>query len=364
MISKNKITLMQYIFLIHGVQMGVGALTLPRELAEKAGTDGWITIIVCWLLATIASLIIIQIMKRNPDGTILDLLARYFGKWIGKAGTILFALYFALIANVIFIREALFIQAWILPGAEVYMLILLLSVPSYLIVRKNISILGRYAEFVFFMTLWTIMIYLLPLKYASWLHLLPILKEGIEPIISGVNTAVFSFLGFEIAFFLFPFLQKKERASMGIVIANTLSLLAFLMITLAAFSFYSPDEITIYNEPTLEMLKVIELRFVERVEIVFFSFYLFVMSTTVLPYMFMTVYCTSQLAGRHDHRRHLAWFLIIEFVFVVFLPPSFERNTLLKHVSEMAGLLVAFVFPLCLWGYVWLHGIFKRRPIP
>ena len=47
--TKNQITLMQYIFLIHGVQVGVGLLTLPRELAEKAG-DGWLDRHHYWLV--------------------------------------------------------------------------------------------------------------------------------------------------------------------------------------------------------------------------------------------------------------------------------------------------------------------------
>lgn len=358
---KNKITLMQYIFLIHGAQMGVGILTLPRELAIIAGTDGWIAIIINWFLSTIISLIIIQIMKKYPNGTILDLLTYYFGKWIGRAGTIIFALYFALLANVVFLREALFIQAWILPHTKIYILILLLSIPSYLIVRKNISILGRYSEIVFFMTVWTSIIFLMSLKYAQWLHLLPVLKEGWMPILTTVKTTIFSFIGFEIIFFLYPFLQNKEKASMGVVIANTLSLLAFLMITIGAFVFYSPDEITIFNEPTIEMLKVIEFKFIERLEIVFFSFYLFVMSTTVLPFMFMTVFCTSKLVGKQDHQRHLVWLLIIEFILVLLFPPTFDRNTFFQKVIEQISLLLAYAFPLCLWGYVWLHGLFKRR---
>ncbi|MGA5691575.1 GerAB/ArcD/ProY family transporter [Cytobacillus pseudoceanisediminis] len=358
---KNKITLRQYILLIHGVQMGTGVLTLPRELAEKAGTDGWIAIIICWFFSTLTSLIIIQIMKKYPNGTVLDLLTHYFGKWIGRAGTIIYALYFALLTHVIFIREALFIQAWILPRTNILILILLLSIPSYLVVRKNISILGRYSEFVFFMTLWTILIYLIPMKHAEWLHLLPVLKEGWVPILTVLKTAIFSFLGFEIAFFLYPFLQKKEKASMGIVAANTLTLFAYLMITIGAFAFFSPDEITIYNEPTIIILKVIEFEFIERLEIVFFSFYLFVMSTTVLPYMFMTVFCTSQLVGKQDHSRHLALFLLFECVFAVLIPPTFDNNIHLQKIIEQAGLILAFAFPLCLWGYVWLHGLFKRR---
>ncbi|WP_053362344.1 endospore germination permease [Bacillus sp. FJAT-27251] len=361
MISNKKITLMQYIFLIHGVQMGVGVLTLPRELAEKAGTDGWIAIIISWLLTTMASLIIIQVMKKHPNGTILDLLNHYFGKAAGKAGAILFAFYFGLLAHVIFIREALFIQAWILPRTKVYVIILLLSIPSYLIVRGHINILGRYAELVFFMTLWTIIIYLFPLKNAEWLHLLPVLKEGWTPILTAAKTALFSFIGFETALFFYPFLQKKEKASMGIIIANSISLLAFLVITIAAFAFYSPDEIAIFNEPTIEMLKVLEFKFIERLEIVLFSFYLFVMSTTVLPFMFLTVFCTSRLAGKQIHRGHLAWLLLIEVVYVVLFPPNLDQNAILQKIAKQYSLITAFALPLCLWGFLWVQGLFKRR---
>ena len=346
----HKITLMQYILMIHGVQMGVGILTLPRELAAKSGTDGWIAIIICWSLSTMASLVIIQIMKKYPNGTILDLLSHYFGKWIGKIGTIIFALYFALLANIVFMREALFIQAWILPKTELFVLILLLSIPSYLIVRKNIGILGRYSEFVFFMTLWTIIIYLITLKGAEWLHLLPVLKEGWVPILSSVKTAIFSFIGYEIAFFLYPFLQSKDKASMGIVMANTLSLFAYLMITIGAFAFYSPDEITIYNEPTIVMLKVLEFKFIERLEIVFFSFYLFVMSTTILPFMFITVFCTSHLVGKQDHSRHLAWFLLIEMAFVALYPPTFDRNTMIQQFIEKIGFVLSPLYFLFVYG--------------
>ena len=41
----NDITLLQYIFLINGMQVATGILSLPRVLAEKAGTDGWIAIL-------------------------------------------------------------------------------------------------------------------------------------------------------------------------------------------------------------------------------------------------------------------------------------------------------------------------------
>ncbi|MEH7072318.1 GerAB/ArcD/ProY family transporter, partial [Priestia megaterium] len=48
---------MQYIFLIHGIQVGAGVLQLPRIMAEKVGMNGWIPLICGWLLSSAASLI-------------------------------------------------------------------------------------------------------------------------------------------------------------------------------------------------------------------------------------------------------------------------------------------------------------------
>lgn len=62
--ATRQITVLQYIFFIHGAQVGIGILTIPRDVAEIAGTDGWIGIILGWLAAIMASLIIVNTMKR------------------------------------------------------------------------------------------------------------------------------------------------------------------------------------------------------------------------------------------------------------------------------------------------------------
>ncbi|WHY03441.1 endospore germination permease [Neobacillus sp. DY30] len=361
--TQNQVTFMQYIFLIHGVQVGVGLLTLPRELAEKAGTDGWISLIIGWLFSTIASLIIIQVMKHYPNGTIIDLITHYLGKWCGKIAAFIFILYFAFIGSIVFVREGLFIQFWVLSQTNLLIILLLLSIPSYLIIRNNITILGRYAELVFFLTIWVLFFYLNPLKEAHWLHLFPIMKEGWLPILTAVKTTIFSFMGFEIAFFLYPFLQQKHKASIGIFIANTLTLVVFLVVTIVAFTFYSPDEITQYNEPTINLLKIVEFKFLERLEIVFLSLYIFVISTTVLPMFFVTVFSASRLFGKQDHSKYVIWLLLFNLVYVFFLPQSFERNRQLQNLGEPISVLLEYAFPLCLWVYLLIYSRLKRRTI-
>jgi spore germination protein (amino acid permease) len=190
--KKNGITLLQYIYLISGTQMGVTLLFLPRLLAETAGTDGWISIIIGWAIAVCASLVIIQVMKKNPDSTLINILPRYFGKWIGSFITILYALYLLFIAYTVIDRTLLYTKLWSLQQSSTYSILVLLMIPTFLIGRKGMRITGRYAELVYFLFFWMGFIYLIPLKNAHWIHLLPIIKGGWQPILLTVKSVISS----------------------------------------------------------------------------------------------------------------------------------------------------------------------------
>ncbi|WP_028399066.1 GerAB/ArcD/ProY family transporter [Ectobacillus panaciterrae] len=357
----NEITLMQYIFLIHGAQFGIGVLQLPRILAEKAGMDGWIPIILGWIASVAASLIIIQIMKKYPEGTLFDLFTKYFGKWAGKAIAVFIALYCAYSGFIIMQRSILFIQVWIVPGVAGYVLMILFAIPTYTIARNGIRIIGRYAELIFFLILWMPCFYLFALRESHhWIHLLPLFKDMKKALLATQSTA-YSFFGFEIAFLLYPFLQKKQTASIGIIIANSLSMLVFLFITLACFIFFSPDEITLFNEPTVSILKVVEFRFVERMEIIFLALYLLVLSRAWMPYMYGATFCTSWLFGKQDHSKHLLLLLLLMVMITYFVTPTFNLNDQLQELSSKIAFPFIYIVPLFLWIYLIIHERIRGR---
>lgn len=73
--AKREISLFQYILTISGVQVGFGVLTLPREVAQGANTDGWISIIIGCAITTLVSLCIVKLWKSILD--ILYLMCSY-----------------------------------------------------------------------------------------------------------------------------------------------------------------------------------------------------------------------------------------------------------------------------------------------
>ncbi|QDX95417.1 spore gernimation protein [Brevibacillus laterosporus] len=358
----NEITLMQYILLIHGTQVGIGILTLPRELTEIAGTDGWISILLGWMLSICASLLITYIMKKHPQKTLFDLLPYYFGTWLGNFGNLLMILYGAFVTVTVLFTALFVINVWVLVETPNYMILALYLIPAYIIGHKGVRVLGRYSEIIFFLTLWIPILLLVPLQDAHPLHLLPVIKEGWLPIFHAVKTTIVSFLGFEMAFFFYPFLTCKQHATKGIVIANTLSLLVFLHITLITYLFYSPYESIQYQWPTLNLLKEIEFPFLERFEIIFLSSYMVVLSTTWLPYTFITVFGSSTLLKKEAHyQQHLLVFLVLLLITGFFFQPSYTQIAQLAKAWGAAGSIIAYVLPVVLWLYMGLHHFFQRR---
>lgn len=206
----NEITLMQYIFLINGTQVATGILSLPRLLAEKAGPDGWIAILLGGFLSIVSSIFIVKTCERYPDDTLYELSIRFFGKVIGKIIILIYMIYFIFYGFSTFVNAILYIKGWLLPKTPDYLLMFLFSIPTYFVARNGIRVIGRYCELFFYLMLWILFLFFIPLKDSHWLNFLPILRDGWKPVLLAVPSSLFSFIGFEIAFFLHPFLQKNS----------------------------------------------------------------------------------------------------------------------------------------------------------
>lgn len=359
----NQLTFKQYVFFIYKTQVGIGVLSLPRDLAEISGTDGWISIFLGWLFCIFISILIIKIMEKHPEQTLFDILPQYFGKWLGNGIIILWILYATFSASVVLLTSIHIVQVWILPRTSYQVLLLLFLVPIYISTRHGIRVIGRLAEFVYVFTLWLPLIMLLALRDIHWLHFLPIAKEGWVPILGAVKKTTLSFLGFEMAFFLYPFLQEKKAAYKGIILANTMSMVIFLLVAVISYLRFSSIEVKQFIWPTLNVLKLIRLPFLERLEIIFLSFYLFVLFMTVIPYLYVATWGTAKMLGKQDHRPFLGIFVLLWIVLSCFFVPTYKDVIDIGKVYGQTGLTMTFAFPFFLFLYsrlmLWRRGLYR-----
>ncbi|WP_423220067.1 GerAB/ArcD/ProY family transporter [Bacillus thuringiensis] len=352
MIKENHyIKLTQYIFIINGVQVGTGVLSLPRVVAEKAGTDGWIAILVGWLCSIISSTCLIQAVQTIPHDSLKELLQKFFGKWIGHIFICSYILYFFTYYWIVMMNSILFIKGWFLPHTPEYLLFALLCIPTYMIVHKGRQSVGKYCEFIFYMTLWIPFFFFIPSVDGDKLYFMPLLKNGIFPILQAVPTTAFSFLGFEICIVLYPYLQKKQYAIHGVFIANTITMLFYLFTTLICFHVFGPDSITQFSQPVLDLLKQIEFRFLERFDMVLLLFYLLVVSTSWVSFICGSLLLMNPTQKSPSLSYQAFCILMIGMGLAVIFPLSWEQSEQYQKGLSYIGIIIVYCFSLLLWLY-------------
>ncbi|MGD8189324.1 GerAB/ArcD/ProY family transporter [Brevibacillus ginsengisoli] len=361
--AMNEITLIQYIFLLHSAQVGTGVLSLPRTVAETSGTDGWICIVIAWVINCLAGCLMLLTLRKYPDFTLPDLFGYLFGKWFGKLLLLPLLAYFAFFGLDIMVNSMLYIKSWFLTKTPAYLVVFLFAIPSFLVVRNGVRVQGRYVELIFYLTMWMPLVMLIPLGKGNHLHLLPVLKEGWGPVVKGLTNTVFAYAGIEALFFLYPFLQKKKYAIHGFLIANTLTMLYYLYVTIVCFIFFTPDGITSLNQPVLSLLKNIEFRFLERFDMIFLAIYLLVVSKAWVVYIYCTVFSSSQILNKQDHSKHTAIYFLLAIVCVYVINPTWILSESWTKVLTKAALVVMYALPVILYLYVRGFELLRRGKV-
>ena len=347
--NQYRITFMQFALLIHGTQVATSVLSLPRQLAEIASTDGWISIIFAWVINLLFSVLMIIIMRQYPEDTLPVLLERLFGGMISKLVLALLGLHLAFMFWSTFVATMLYIKAWFLMMTPVLYIVLLFIIPAYVTARKHITHIARYCEVVFYLTIWMAPVLLLPLREGYLIYFLPILKEGWGPVIQAMPTTTTAFLGFEIVFFVYPFLMRKDLAIQGVVLGNALTMLVYTFSTIVCFGFFSPDEIIQYNQPILNLLKVIEFRFLERFDIIFLALYLLVISTSLIPFLYGASISGANLFGTKNHGPYALLICACTLLIAIWIKPSWLESLRYKEWASYSGMVISYLFPLLLY---------------
>ncbi|MFF3024291.1 GerAB/ArcD/ProY family transporter [Gottfriedia sp. NPDC057948] len=344
-----RITFVQFILLIFGVQVGIGVISLPRVLEEKAGTDGWISLLIGGLLSLLISIAIVKLREKDPNCSFNTYFTHCFGKVIGTIFSIFFTLFFLGMGFVVFLRSVLFIQSYILQDSSLFIILVLFLIPTYQFVTGGIQIIGKYVEIIFPIVIFFLIMLLFTLKQSNIHFILPIIKDGWSPIFKAVPSTVTAFLGIEIIFILYPYLEEKEKALKGVMIANGMITFLYLYVSIICFVVYSPDEIKLIFEPVLDILSVIEFQYVERLDFVLFSLFLMVISKTWIMYMWIGV---TNLAEVFQQKRIDYLFIGLSCVFLFltsFFIPTFKQNNLYMQLLSTYGSIGMLTILIFIW---------------
>lgn len=357
---KDRLTSSQISVQIFAAMVGVGILTLPEAVGSKAGVDSWIVILGAGFLAMVAVSIMAYLGNRFPGQSIIQYAPFLVGRFPGTLVLLVFLVYFLLFVGTVVRISADVTKLFLLDQTPVEVIIIgMLSVSTYLALH-GINAIGRFNEFIQPVTVILLLLVLTQtIRDTDMGRILPILGDGLTPLIRALPTTFFSFMGFEILMFIQPFMERTRDAQRAALIAIGSTMLLYVIVTVLSIAVLGRTEVTLVEFPTLAIIKNIEVpgAFIERLDSIMMMVWIPFAVTTIVMFHYCASLIASQMLRLEEHRVIALLFTPIVFLIAVLPRNVLEVDKWSKWASLLGVSLVGVVPVMLVLVYKWK----KRR---
>jgi spore germination protein (amino acid permease) len=345
--ESKRINGIELMFLLHTVPIGVGILGMVRFVAEKAGHDAPLAILLSGLYPQIGILFMWLLLRRFRTMGIYEIHQQLFGRWIGKLFNLLFAAYclYAFFMTVRTFSEL--VNTWLYPMTSPWVLTSIFLMPTMYASFAGIRLLGRYAIAASFLTVWILTLVYFPAREGSGTYLLPIGSNGVSRIFQGSLLSALSILGFELLLVIYPYVTYKKDVLPAATIANWSMTLIYTINAVVSIMFFSLPQLEKTIWPMLTMYKHVQVPFIERFETIVIAIWIIKIVNTAGTYLWAGVEGVLKTVPVKKWLLY-SMILIAALYGTALLRSRTEINLHLNFLSKL-GLGIMILYPLALW---------------
>ncbi|MDD9268960.1 endospore germination permease [Paenibacillus sp. GCM10023248] len=269
--NENSLTARQLMILVFLVAVGTTVLVVPSLLAMESKQDAWIAGIAGVAIGLLFIRMYVRLAKMFPAQSLFDMNETVFGKWLGKAFTLLYVFIAAVISAQVLFYIGAFMTTQIMPTTPIQSIHILMITFVIIGAKLGVIILARTAEIFFpWMVLLLILLFICVTPQADVINLLPIGEASLMSIArSSYYIVVFSY--FPIAFVLCLITNQVKlpvRFSKAFTYGGITSGVVLVLITLFSIIVMGPDQSSRQIYATYALAKKISVgNFLQRIEV-------------------------------------------------------------------------------------------------
>lgn len=342
--EKSRITQGQFMFFIIQSQVGVGILTLPHKLQASAKGGGWISVLIAGLAVQVIILILWALCRRFPSDTIYGFLPKITGKLLGNLLSFLYIGYFLFSAGTVLAKFSDVVGRWVLLETPRWALLILALLTCMYLAKENLRVIARL--FVISSLTIIVMVALSLSGYvnANFSYIFPITEAGWGNIIKAANEAVFPLVGYEVILVIYPFVEGKSGGKLRA--ASLGSMVITLFYTFEVFTglvIFGPAVMPAVSEPLLYMLKGFSFQIIQRIDLIFLSVWVFVVSNAIVSWIYMAMVGLGHFFHRGEHKKAVPYTICILFILAMIAQePSvtdfYDQVIKITHYTFVVGL--------------------------
>lgn len=361
MIKKQSITPFKLFLILIHTQIGVGIVTLPYDIFMKTKESAWITVLVSGMIIQALIFLFAFIIKRYPSLNLLGIVREHFGKSIGVLLSSLYTIYFLLIVVAVLIKYVVILKTWMMPITPKWAIVMFTLIVSIFASREGLSVMARF----FFIASFVLIIFLalssIALKDAKLTYILPVLKDGFNPLIKGIPTTIYSFQGFEVLLFLYPFVEGSGKAIVKAAsLANVFVVFLYSHMVLVNVLFFSSAELPLIPQPVLYLVKSLSFRIIERPDLLFTAMWIVLVVTTLIVLLYVANISFNNLLKKQGHGLSLYVLSVICFLGSMLIYGEYKINDFIAFIQPFM-VLFSIIIPVVIVVYSYL--VYKLKGV-
>lgn len=352
-ISPYQITMIIIMTLI-----GVGIFFLPYDLANSAGTNAIVMLLIGGALSIIFMNIIIYLNSRFPGKTLPDYCAEIIGVIPAKILTFIYAVY---IASFIAYEVRIFnevIKVFLLFKTPSEVIIISLILACTYAVRGGVECIGRAMEFFFPLLVIPLIIMLIPgIGSVDFSNLLPVFHGLSTKIFKALPNMALSFAGYELLLFYVGFMKEPKKAHLSATIGMIFVTIIYLILTILCFGMFGTKLLQQMVWPVLGYVRAINLPglFIERLDGVMLGIWVFTVYTTMIALYFALTYSLSKIFGTKEQKQYALPMVPIIY-FIALIPQNIgQLEKMTTYLFQYFGSILIFVVPILLLIISWIR---------
>lgn len=324
--------------------IGTGILTLPQKLSA-VGYSQTLFPLLFGVIASLTLLPMIWINSKYPNENLFRINEILLGKWLGKGVNLFIVLQFTfftagIISNYMHLIQSTALSEQTITAPVFFFLLLLIY-----IVHGGIRSIARFCIMTFFITISMFFFLRWAIEKGEISHFLPLFNFNSKDFYDAMKKGYLSILGYELIMFYFPNIIDQKKAYKHALIGIWISISLCFITTVVSVMYYSEWQLKYVEFSVLNLFKAGEFSFIERIDIIGMTLWVFLILSTVSVYLWSAKRGMDTL--RSKEKKYHIYILALIIFLVVKMPFSQEFQEKLFSGSNYVG-YVLIVWPLFL----------------
>ncbi|AOY75178.1 GerAB/ArcD/ProY family transporter [Clostridium formicaceticum] len=363
-LNNDRISIHQMTNILILILIGIGILTLPRDLVEMVGTDGWLILLIGGIITMGIAFLHGYIVKSFPGKSYFEIIALTLTTPVAYVLTTFFIVY--LIGSIGFLLRIFVevVKMMLLPRTPLEAIILAILIPIAYLVRKGIEPMARLTNILFpTSVVFVIILFSLTLGEADPSNLRPVFQHTPRELLGALDIVLFSFLGYEMLLIFGEFLKEPQRATRIGPIAVFAVLIFYLLLNLATLSNFGENQIQRLIWPTLSVFKTIQLpgAFVENVEVIVMAVWVFTIFMTLAPFHLGVTMLISDMAITKEHNYFALPVLPFVYAVTMYSPSISDVYRDLDVFTDYTAYITILGMPIAILIGMFLRKLLKKN---